>query len=68
MNMSSKGQADTNLLYGLVILFAGMFLVGFWAIGEVLQSPNLSGIGRVGLGLFLLLTEIINAILKGGFK
>ncbi|MBI4154807.1 hypothetical protein HY498_01835 [Candidatus Woesearchaeota archaeon] len=66
--MVKKGQTSINLLLSLLIMIFGSIFVLLWAFGDALQIPNLSGIGRVGLALFLVLYEIIQAVIKGGFK
>ena len=66
--MVRKGQTSINLLFALIIMMFGSIFVILWAFGDALQISNLSGIGRVGLALFLVLYEILQAVIKGGFK
>ena len=61
---AKKGQAE-NLIFGGVILGVGTVLVVIWAIGEALGNPALSTLGKWGLGLFPILIEIVQAIIRG---
>ena len=64
--MVKKGQASSNIIYGLTILIAGMFFVVLWALGEAINQPVLLNVGRWGLGLLAVIIEIIQFIIKGG--
>jgi len=60
-----KGQIELNFVFGLIILVVGLFFVFLWAIGETLGNVPLSTMGKWGLGLFPILIEIIQAMIRG---
>ena len=62
--MAKKGQAE-NLIFGGVILVVGIALVILWALGEAFGNVPLSTLAKWGLGLFPILIEIIQAIIRG---
>lgn len=62
--MMRKGQAE-NVLFGGIILGVGMMLVILWSLGEALGNTPLSTLGKWGLGLFPILIEIVQTILRG---
>jgi len=60
-----KGQIELNFVFGLIILVVGLLFVFLWALGETLGHVPLSTIGKWGLGLFPILIEIIQSIIRG---
>ena len=60
-----KGQIELNLIFGLVILTVGLLFVFLWALGETMGNIALSTLGKWGLGLFPIVIEIIQAIIRG---
>ena len=60
-----KGQIELNFVFGLIILVVGLFFVFLWAIGETLGNVPLSTMVKWGLGLFPILIEIIQAMIRG---
>ncbi len=66
--MENKDQTQLNLMFGITVLLIGGILVVLWAFGEVLPSTPLTAIGKWGLGILIIAIEIIQTIIKGGFK
>jgi hypothetical protein len=65
---NKKGQTQTDLMFGITVLLVGSVLIVLWAFGEALPSPPLTTIGKWGLGILIIAIEIIQTIIRGGFK
>jgi len=68
MIISKKGFVSFDLIIGFIILLVGTTLIMMWAIGESFSQPDLSTFARWGIGLFMILIEVIRAMVKGGLK
>ena len=61
----NKGQISLNIIFGMIILVVGVLFVFLWALGESAGNVFLSTLGKWGLGLFPIIIEIIQALVRG---
>ncbi len=63
-----QGLADVDFLISIAILMVVTTLGIAWSIGEALKIESLVAIAKWGLGGFIILLEVIKAIIKGGLN
>ena len=56
-------KAESTILIPILIAIVGTILVALWAIAEALNLIPLSVFARWGLGLFVILIEVIQSLI-----
>lgn len=61
-----KGQME-NFAFGMTVLIVGLFFLLTWVWGEFTNHDFFLRAGQWGLGLLLIVIEMIKSLLRGGY-